>query len=98
MNRLRKLILCGVMVLAGVLYAVVPSSRPGMGAIPYSTGTTFRVWAPIATSVSVAGNFNSWSAVANPLASEGSGLWSVDVAGVSLNQQYKYVITNNGTH
>ena len=45
------------------------STRPGVGAIPYFSplpaGTTFRVWAPNATAVRVAGTFNSWSATAN---------------------------------
>jgi len=99
MMRLRNLILYSMMiyVLSGALYAI-PSSRPGMGAVPYTGGTTFRVWAPNATAVNVAGNFNGWSATAHPLYSESGGLWSVDVGGASLNQQYKYVITNNGTH
>jgi 1,4-alpha-glucan branching enzyme len=78
-------------------YAAVPSTRPGMGAIPYTGGTTFRVWAPNVSSIYAAGNFNNWSTTANPLASEGGGLWSVDVPGASVNQQYKYVM-NNGTH
>jgi 1,4-alpha-glucan branching enzyme len=84
--------------LPAALFAVVPSARPGMGAIPYTGGTTFRVWAPHAAAVSVAGAFNSWSTTANPLAAEGSGIWSADIPGASLYQQYKYVITNNGTH
>ena len=53
------------------------SARPGVGAIPYAAGAvqgvTFRVWAPHATNVSVAGNFNGWDMAANPLASEGNG-------------------------
>jgi 1,4-alpha-glucan branching enzyme len=72
-----------------------PSTRSGMGAIPYSGGTMFRVWAPNASSVSVAGNFNSWSATANPLASQGNGYWSVDVANVSAGALYKFVINGN---
>ncbi len=69
-----------------------PSSRPGMGAVVYPGGTTFRVWAPNASAVHVAGSFNGWSTTANPLAYEGDGIWSVDVPGASLYQQYKYVI------
>ncbi|MEJ5259604.1 MAG: alpha-amylase family glycosyl hydrolase [Anaerohalosphaeraceae bacterium] len=77
------------------LLAAVPSARPGMGAVPYTTGTTFRVWAPNASSVAVAGNFNNWSTTANPLAYEGNGLWSADVEGAALYQQYKYVINGS---
>ena len=76
--------------------AAAPSTRPGMGAIPYNGGTTFRVWAPNASAVYVTGNFNGWSTTANPLSSEGNGLWSADVSGASVHQQYKYVINNNG--
>lgn len=81
-----------VCLLSAVLTAAVPSTRPGMGAIPYTGGTAFRVWAPHAASVNVAGNFNGWSTTANPLAYEGDGTWSVDVAGANVNDEYKYVI------
>ena len=79
--------------------AIVPvaSSRSGMGAIPYSGGVTFRVWAPNASAVSVAGDFNSWTAGMNALASEGNGYWSTDVSGAVADQQYKYVITYSGS-
>lgn len=72
-----------------------PSSRPGAGAIPYGGGTTFRVWAPNASSVSVAGWFNGWSTTAHPLASEGGGWWSTDVAGAAAGQQYKFVLNGS---
>lgn len=81
--------------LSPLLSAAVPSSRSGVGAIPYNGGTTFRVWAPHAASVSVTGWFNNWSSTQHPLAGEGSGWWSVDVPGAVVNEQYKYVI--NGT-
>ncbi len=80
--------------LASVLFGAVPSSRPGVGATLYSGGTTFRTWAPNASSVRVAGTFNNWSSSANPLASEGGGWWSVDVNGATVYDQYKYVIDN----
>ncbi|MFO0861065.1 MAG: hypothetical protein U0570_10940 [Phycisphaerales bacterium] len=48
--------LVGALLLAGSVSA--QSLRPGMGALIYSGGTTFRVWAPNATAVSVAGTFN----------------------------------------
>lgn len=72
--------------------ALAPSSRPGMGSIPFTGGATFRVWAPNATSVAVAGTFNSWSATANPLASESGGNWSVDVGSAVVGDEYQYVI------
>ena len=70
------------------------SSRPGMGALPYAGGVAFRVWAPFASAVSVAGSFNGWSTQSAPLTQEGNGYWSVDVAGAQVNDQYKFVITN----
>jgi 1,4-alpha-glucan branching enzyme len=72
--------------------SLVPSSNPGFGAQVIGGDTTFRVWAPNATSVSVAGSFNSFSATANPLATESGGNWSVDVAGDQTGATYKYVI------
>ncbi|MGE3107890.1 MAG: alpha-amylase family glycosyl hydrolase [Phycisphaerales bacterium] len=85
-------------VLIGVPAAAqTPSARPGVGAIPYPGGTTFRVWAPNATSVRVAGTFNGWSPTANPLASEGGGSWSADVPGAGEGAEYKFVLINAGT-
>ncbi len=72
--------------------SLVPSSTTGPGSIPYSNGVGFRVWAPNATSVSVTGDFNAWSATANPLAAESGGNWSVDVGVASIGDAYKYVI------
>lgn len=72
------------------------STHPGMGAIPYQGGTAFRVWAPFAQGVAVAGDFNAWSDTANPLTSEGSGYWSTDVTGAAVGQEYRYVVDNGG--
>src|SRR5688500_6665713 len=58
-----------------------PSAHPGMGARPIPAGTSFRVWAPFASNVSVAGEFNAWDTGKHELASEGNGYWSVDVPG-----------------
>src|SRR3954465_10181857 len=74
-----------------------PTTHMGMGAIPFEAGTAFRVWAPFAVNVSVAGDFNSWSATADPLTSEGNGYWSTDILGATVGQQYKYVINTNDT-
>src|SRR5437899_8957097 len=72
--------------------AVVPTNRKGMGTILYDGGAAFRVWAPFASSVGVAGTFNAWSATANPFASEGNGYWSADVPGVKVGDEYQFVI------
>lgn len=85
-------LLCGQTALAE------PSSRPGMGAVPYSdgdgSGVTFRVWAPNATAVGVAGTFNQWSPFSNLLAPEGDGHFSRDVPTAEAGDGYKYVIIN----
>lgn len=72
------------------------STRPYMGAIPYAdasgSGVTFRVWAPFASAVAVAGDFNGWSPSANPLYSEGNEFWSADIATARIGSQYKLVL------
>lgn len=74
------------------------STRPFMGAIPFDDGggkgTTFRVWAPFANLVYVAGSFNGWSAASHPLSFEGSGFWSTDVPGALAGEQYLFVVGN----
>ncbi|WP_342376427.1 alpha-amylase family glycosyl hydrolase [Myxococcus stipitatus] len=67
-----------------------PSWRPGMGAIPYDGGTTFRVWAPYAQRVQVVGDFSHWHAV--ELAREPSGNFSRDIASAGNGQQYQFII------
>ncbi len=64
-----------------------------MGALPYRGGTTFRVWAPHARSVAVAGSFDDWSPAATALAPDGdgtSGTWSADVEGVKPGDEYRF--------
>lgn len=68
------------------------SGRPGMGATAYAGGVTFRVWAPGAARVFVAGDFNGWSETATELGNEFNGNFSGDVAGAKVGQKYKYVI------
>lgn len=72
--------------------ALIASAKSGLGAWVDSGDTSFRVWAPNATTVAVAGTFNSWSTSANPLVAEAGGTWSVDVAGNLDTETYKYVI------
>jgi 1,4-alpha-glucan branching enzyme len=67
-------------------------SQEVVGAIAYDEGTTFRVWAPFAPSVNVAGAFNTWSETATPLTPEGNGYWSADVPGVKPRDEYKFFL------
>ena len=66
-----------------------------MGALPFRGGTTFRVWAPHAEAVLVAGSFDGWSQDATVLARDGDGLggtWSVDIEGVAPGDEYRFRI------
>jgi 1,4-alpha-glucan branching enzyme len=72
--------------------ALSSSGRPGMGAIPYNGGTTFRVWAPGAARVWVAGDWNGWSMNAHELGNEFNGHFSGDIPGANRWQKYQYVI------
>jgi 1,4-alpha-glucan branching enzyme len=77
----------------------MPSSSrfPGsQGALAYPGGVTFRVWAPFAPSVCVAGDFNGFSDTANPLSAEANGYWSTDVPGGIVRQQYHFVVGGVG--
>src|SRR5664280_2513417 len=105
MNSARRVrayaMVASVSVCCAISSHAAPSSRPGWGSIPYSSGgtngTTFRVWAPNASSVKVGGTFNSFNSSANPLFSEGtSGVWSVDVPNALPGHEYKYYL-NGGS-
>jgi 1,4-alpha-glucan branching enzyme len=65
-----------------------------MGAIPHEDATSFRVWAPNASAVSVVGEFNNWDADADPLDCEEGGMWSRVVQGAAPGHQYQFEITN----
>jgi 1,4-alpha-glucan branching enzyme len=59
-------------------------------------GAHFAVWAPNARSVAVIGEFNGWSAGANPLRvrADGSGVWEGFVAGVRRGDAYKFRVAS----
>ncbi len=71
-----------------------PATHTGMGSIPFDGGTTFRVWAPHANSVKLAGDFNNWGTNMTPLAHEGGGIWSLDIRNITVGHEYKYIIRN----
>lgn len=58
--------------------------------------TTFRVYAPHATSISVVGDFNNWDYTLNPMTKiTRKGVWECAVSGAKLLDRYKYRIVNN---
>ncbi|MFC1642517.1 1,4-alpha-glucan branching protein GlgB [Myxococcota bacterium] len=62
-------------------------------------GTMFRVWAPNAESVSVAGNFNNWNHQTHPLKVRGtSGVWEGFIPGIGPGTLYKYHIRSLFNH
>ena len=64
--------------------------QAGMGALPHAYGTTFRVWAPAATAVSVVGSFNDWDASTHQLTPETDGYWAADLPDVEVGTEYKF--------
>ena len=76
----------------GGLYSV-------MGCLLGAQSSTFRVWAPNATRVSVIGEWNGWDPGADSLdaRSDHTGIWEGAVRGVSRGQAYKYrIATRSG--
>ncbi len=67
------------------------------GAVPFTGGCSFKIWAPNASAAWVAGEFNSWSATSLPLVSEGNGWWSTDIRNIAAGKQYKFIL-KNGTN
>jgi len=60
-------------------------------------GAVFRVWAPNAVGVSVAGDFNGWSDFANPMTPLTGGVWEAYVPEAKEFDAYKYsVLTRSG--
>ena len=54
-------------------------------------GTSFRVWAPNAQEVQVAGEWAGWDGSQHPMTRlDGSGVWHVHVEGAGVGSQYKY--------
>jgi len=75
--------------------ATAPSPFAGhMGPVSTNGGTSFRVWAPHADTVTLAGEFNSWNMSNTPLAPDdiSSNFWSIFISNISFNSEYKFVI------
>ena len=63
------------------------------GSFEKNGSVTFRVWAPGASAVSVAGDFNGWNNEANPMKQCGNGIWEAKIKGAKKFDSYKYAIT-----
>jgi len=70
-------------------------SNTPLGSTLTSTGVIFRVWAPNADKVFVAGDFNGFSDSTNELVRSGD-IFSGEVAGAHAGQNYRYVILQGG--
>jgi 1,4-alpha-glucan branching enzyme len=64
-----------------------------MGSMPEDGGVWFRVWAPNAERVAVIGDFDEWNEAADPMDTEGEGVWSVFVPGAAIGQEYRYLLS-----
>jgi 1,4-alpha-glucan branching enzyme len=66
-----------------------------MGAVPFSDGTTFRVWAPHALDVHVTGTFDDWAGDRHGLVRDddgGADTWSIDVPGARPGDEYRFIV------
>ncbi len=55
-------------------------------------GVVFRVWAPNALSVSVAGSFNDWNNTSHYMNKIDNGIWELFIEGITALTSYKYCI------
>nr|MCR5041796.1 1,4-alpha-glucan branching enzyme [Clostridia bacterium] len=68
------------------------------GSHPAPGGAVFRVWAPNARAVSLAGEFNGWNCDSHPMTDLGDGVYETVVEGIERYCAYKYcVIRSDGT-
>ena len=64
-----------------------------LGAQVDGAGVAFRVWAPNALEVQVAGQWAEWDGSRHPMSRAGdSGVWSAHVPGAGIGSQYKFRI------
>ncbi|HPB32895.1 MAG TPA: hypothetical protein PLB62_15715, partial [Candidatus Sumerlaeota bacterium] len=85
----RTLVMTLLLVLLSCL-AMAIQPRRGAEFLGTGNGTMFRVYAPHATKVSVAGEWNSWSATANPLQKGEHSVWFGQIPQADRWMKYKY--------
>ena len=82
---------------------VVPKAREDqLGAVVVRdksgkiTGTTFRVWAPNAQTVSVVGSFNNWRPKADEMTvDKETGIWTAEVTRAKPGDEYMFMINGD---
>ncbi len=62
-----------------------------LGAHPAPQGYTFRVWAPHARHVALAGDFNGWQGA--DMHRDEDGVWSLTAENAAVYDSYKYIVT-----
>ena len=72
----------------------VSAQELGTTVLSNNSGVTFRVWAPNAKDVRVAGEFNGWATNGQTVSSN-NALWSLTITNARPGQAYKYVITTS---
>ncbi|MCM8780287.1 MAG: glycogen-binding domain-containing protein [Candidatus Omnitrophica bacterium] len=55
----------------------------------------FRLYAPDAKNVALAGDFNKWNPVSMKMKKDGKGTWKAKVALTSGRHEYKFVVDGN---
>ncbi|MGK7959178.1 alpha-amylase family glycosyl hydrolase [Crocosphaera sp.] len=68
------------------------------GAHATKTETTFRVYAPRATGVSLVRDGNGWDRFAEPMQKNEEGVWEITIAENLTWSEYKYYIENNSDY
>ena len=63
-----------------------------LGAHRTARGTIFRVWAPEAVRVNLAGDFNGWSPTDDPMIPRAGGIWELARGNLPEGTAYKYAI------
>jgi 1,4-alpha-glucan branching enzyme len=85
-----------------VMQAVSGAKPDFLGAEPDAGGTAFRVWAPGAAAVEVAGDFSAgpdgrWLERRHPMSRMADGYWDTYVVGAKVGHRYKYrLLTADG--
>lgn len=67
-------------------------SKPKAVAGPAKKKTSFKLRAPEATQVFVAGCFNDWNQTASPLMQEGEGTWTCTLMLEPGEHEYRFVV------